>query len=124
MNVVSKTENFWIRFKNVEIDCACLEEERQILRNENQMLKDKLKQYLEDVSVVNGRIGSSKERLRPQSMKIERTISVASAPAAISQEKPRPVTGVEGNLSVAVRSKNLTLPKYKTANIFQSKIKS
>lgn len=101
----------------MEIDCACLEEERQVLRNENDMLKEKLKQYLEDVSVVNGRIGSSKERLRPQSMKIERFSCGASAPAAILQQK-RPVTGVEGNLSVAVRSKSLMQSKEKIPNIF------
>lgn len=111
-------ENFWIRFKNVEIDCACLEEERHGLQKENAMLKEKLKQYLEDVSVVNGRVGSSKERLRPQSMKIERLPCVASAPAAKSKEQRRPVTGVEGNLSVAVRSKSLVQTKAKTPNIF------
>lgn len=113
LNVVSKMENFWIRFKNVEIDCACLEEERQGLRKENEMLKEKLKKYLEDVSMVNGRVGSSKERLRPQSMKIERLPSIASAPMPKTKEQRRPVTGVEGNLSVAVRSKSL-VAKIKT----------
>lgn len=105
-------ENFWLRFKNVEIDCACLEEERQGLRNENDQLKQKLKQYLQDVSMSNGRIGSIKERLRPQSMKIERRDCIASVPAAVSKQ-PRPVTGIEGNLSVAVRSKSL-VQKLKT----------
>lgn len=101
-------ENFWIRFKNVEIDCACLEEERACLKTENQLLKQKLKQYLQDVAVANGRIGSTKEdRLRPQSVKIERTICVASAPTPLTKQRPRPVTGIEGNLSVAVRSKSL-----------------
>lgn len=111
-------ENFWIRYKNVEIDCACLEEERQVLRNENEMLKEKLKRYLEDVSVVNGRVGSSKERLRPQSMKIERTLCVMSAPNPIANHQRRPVTGVEGNLSVAVRSKSLVQSKPKTPNVY------
>lgn len=112
-------ENFWIRYKNVEIDCACLEEERQLLRNENEMLKEKLKQYLEDVSVVNGRVGSSKERLRPQSMKIERRACIKSAPTPISkQQRSRPVTCVEGNLSVAVRSKSLVQTKAKLSNIY------
>lgn len=111
MNVVSKMENFWIRFKNVEIDCACLEEERNILKTENQLLKQKLKQYLQDISVANGRIGSTKEdRLRPHSVKIERTIYVASAPTPLTKQ-PRPVTGIEGNLSVAVRSKSLIQSK-------------
>lgn len=113
LNVVSKMENFWIRFKNVEIDCACLEEERACLKTENQLLKQKLKQYLQDISVANGRIGSMKEedRLRPHSVKIERTICVASAPTPITKSRPRPVTGIEGNLSVAVRSKSLVQPK-------------
>lgn len=111
-------ENFWIRFKNVEIDCACLEEERQVLKNENDQLKDKLKQYLRDVSVSNGRIGSTRERLRPQSMKIERPICPVSTRAAAAKNQQRPVTGVEGNFSVAVRSKILSQPKAKTPNIF------
>lgn len=121
LNVVSKMENFWIRFKNVEIDCACFEEERQVLKNENDHLKEKLKQYLRDVSVSNGRVGSTKERLRPQSMKIERPICPASTRAAAAtgaRNQQRPVTGVEGNFSVAVRSKILLQPKAKTPNIF------
>lgn len=112
-------ENFWIRFKNVEIDCACLEEERQVLKTENDMLKEKLKRYLEDISVVNGRIGSSKERLRPQSMKIVKPMCLpTSAPNPRLMQHRRPVTGVEGNLSVAVRSKSLIQTKSKTPNIF------
>lgn len=104
-------ENFWVRFKNVEIDCACLEQERNILKTENQLLKQKLKQYLQDIAVANGRIGSTKEdRLRPQSVKIERTICVASAPTPLTKQ-PRPVTGIEANLSVAVRSKSLIQTK-------------
>lgn len=111
-------ENFWIRLKNVEIDCACLDEERQVLKNENDLLKEKLKQYVEEISVGNGRVGSSKERLRPQSMKIEKPIcSAASAPNPISRQR-RPVTGIEGNLSVAVRSKSLIQTKVKTPDIF------
>lgn len=106
-------ENFWIRFKNVEIDCACLEEERQTLKNENIMLKEKLRQYLQDISVTNGRIGSTKERLRPQSVKIEKPICIASAPLPITKQHRRPVTGVEGNLSVAVRSKSLVQARIK-----------
>lgn len=113
-------ENFWIRFKNVEIDCFCLEEERLVLRNENDMLKEKLKRYLQDISIANGRVGSTKERLRPQSMKIERPTCVASAPTPLTKQQ-RPVTGVEGNLSVAVRSKSLLQPKVKTPNVYSVK---
>lgn len=103
-------ENFWIRFKNVEIDCACLEEERQTLKTENEMLKEKLKQYLRDISISNGRIGSTKERLRPQSMKMMRPICAVVAKSSTKPQQ-RPVTGVEGNLSVAVRSKRLLQSK-------------
>lgn len=119
LNVVSKMENFWIRLKNVEIDCVCLDEERQELKHENDTLKEKIKQYVEEISVVNGRVGSSNERLRPQSMKIEKPIcAAASASAQIAKQQRRPVTGVEGNLSVAVRSKNLLISKVKTPDIF------
>lgn len=104
-------ENFWIRFKNVEIDCACLDEERNVLKTENEMLKQKLKQYLHEISVANGRIGSTKEdRLRPQSVKIEHKICMASASTPLTKQ-PRPVTGIEANLSVAVRSKSLVQPR-------------
>lgn len=109
-------EHFWTRYKNVEIDCACLEEERRILRKENETLKEKLKQYVQEVTISNGRVGSTKERLRPNSMKIDNGVVFGDA-----TKKPidmrRPVTGVEGNLSVAVRSKNLLQVKIKTPQI-------
>lgn len=101
-------ERFWIRFKNVEIDCACLDEERNVLKTENELLKQKLKQYLQDISVANGRVGSTKEdRLRPHSVKIERSAICLASPYTLQPTKQtRPVTGIEGNLSVAVRSKS------------------
>lgn len=98
-------ENFWIRLKNVEIDCSCLEEERLDLKKKNEILKDKLRQYLQEVSITNGRVGSLEERLRPQSMKIENP-----DPRIVNCKKKqacRPVTGVEANLSVAIRSQLL-----------------
>lgn len=98
-------ENFWIRLTNVEIDCSCMEQERLDLKKENEILKDKLRQYLQEISITNGRVGSVKERLRPQSMKIENP----DPRIPICKKKPahRPVTGVEANLSVAVRSQLL-----------------
>lgn len=110
-------ENFWIRLKNVEIDCSCLEQERFELKKENEVLKDKLRQYLQEVSITNGRVGSTTERLRPQSMKIvnpDRQIPIC-------KKKParRPVTGVEANLSVAVRSQHLVQSRIiKTPGIY------
>lgn len=98
-------ENFWIRLNNVEIDCSCLEQERLDLKKENDILKDKLRQYLHEVSITNGRVGSLKERLRPQSMKIE--IPDPRIPICKIKQARRPVTGVEANLSVAVRSQVL-----------------
>lgn len=103
--IVTKMENFWIRLKNVEIDCSCLEQERHDLKKENEILKNKLRQYLLEVSITNGRVGSLEERLRPQSMKIENS----NQQIPICKKKParRPVTGIEANLSVAVRSQFL-----------------
>lgn len=115
LHIVSKMENFWIRFKNVEIDCACLEEERRILKNENEIAKDKLKQYLKDISMMNGHVESTKHRLRPHSVKIENIPCIDSL-KKVSNVK-RPVTGVEGNLSVAVRSKSLVRANVKTSQI-------
>lgn len=111
-------EHFWTRYKNVEIDCACLEEERRLLRKENETLKEKLKQYVQEVAISNGRIGSTKERLRPNtsSVKIDNGVIVGEA-AKKSMDMRRPVTGVEGNLSVAVRSKHLLQAKIKTPQI-------
>lgn len=116
LHVMAKMEHFWTRHKNVEIDCACLEEERRILRKENEAVKEKLKQYLQEVAISNGRIGSTKERLRPNSMKIEND-AVLGEPARKPSIIRRPVTGVEGNLSVAVRSRSLLQPKIKTPQI-------
>lgn len=112
-------ENFWIRFKNVEIDCACLEQERNELKKENDLLKGKLRRYLEEISITNGRVGATEERLRPQSMKINR-IQCTSVPNTSKKFKnlPRPVTGVEANLSVAVRSHNLVPIKTKIPDVY------
>lgn len=112
-------ENFWIRFKNVEIDCSCLEQERVELRKENEELKEKLRQYLQNISITNGRVGSTNERLRPQSMKIGRILwTHTEMPVCKMAPTRRPVTGVEANLSVAVRSQNLVQNRIKTPSIY------
>lgn len=111
---MSKTEYFWIRFNNAEVDCACLEEERIELRKENARLKDKLREYLTNVALSNGSIGSTKERLRPSSMKIEKVVHIDLTPSANGKPKRRrPVTCIEANLSVAVRSQKLIQTKSK-----------
>lgn len=116
---MSKTEYFWIRFNNAEIDCACLEEERAELRKENARLTDKLRDYLTNVALSNGRIGSTKERLRPSSMKIEKVVHIDLMPSANGKpRRRRPVTCIEGNLSVAVRSQKLVQNKPKIPSFF------
>lgn len=116
---MSRTEYFWIRFNNAQIDCACLEEERIELRKDNARLKNKLRDYLEKVALSNGRIGSTKERLRPSSMKIERVVSIDLTPSANGKpRRRRPVTCIEANLSVAVRSQKLVENKPKIPSFF------
>lgn len=108
-------ENFWIRLNNVEIDCSCLEQERLELKKHNEILKEKLRQYLEEISITNGRVGSLTERLRPQSMKIENPDP--RIPICKKKTMRRPVT-VEANLSVAVRSQLLVQNRIKTPGIY------
>lgn len=120
ISVMSRTEYFWIRFNNAQIDCACLEEERIELRKDNARLKDKLREYLTNVALSNGRIGSTKERLRPSSMKIEKVVHIDLTSAANGKpRRRRPVTCIEGNLSVAVRSQKLIQNKPKMPPFFQ-----
>lgn len=116
-------ENFWIRYKNTELDCACLEEEKINLKKENEQLKDQLRKYLQNMSLTNGRVGSTKERLRPHSMKIEKLAQInVDAPKCAVQVKQnlsqRPVTGIEGNLSAAIRSHQLTQRRIKPCSIY------
>lgn len=122
--VLTKTEHFWIRYNNAQIDCACLEKERAELRKQNALLKEKLKEYLTDISITNGRVGSTNERLRPSSMKVEKVVQIdlkthpllfVNANRGIRR---RPVTCIEGNLSVAVRSQTLNVEKSKAPDVF------
>lgn len=105
-------ENFWIRYNTARLDCASLEEERISLRDENILLKRRLKEYLTNVNVANGGGGVEITQgcfaQRPSSMKIEKVIHIdLTKSTEIKRSKPRPVTCIEGNLSVAVRSRSL-----------------
>lgn len=119
MFIASNLENFWLRYNNARIDCACLSEEKLALKEENRELKEKLKAYLTTVSIANGG-GNAKDKLRPSSMKVERVGHVEGTDGTIGRglrDRRRPVTCFnivqEGNLSVAVRSKNLTSGKFR-----------
>lgn len=97
-----KMEHFWIKYKNVEIDCLCLEEDRSNLKSENEFLKEKLRKYLQHIAVSDNRIDLKE---RPHSMKIER--KGISACTHQKRNVHLSVTGIEGNLSVAIRSQQL-----------------
>lgn len=116
MFVVSNLENFWLRFNSARIDCACLSEEKMALKEENRELKEKLKAYLTTVTIANGG-GNVKDKLRPSSMRVERVGHVElNNEGRGYKDRRRPVTCCvvqEGNLSVAVRSKNLTSGKFR-----------
>ncbi|KAJ6645550.1 Dynein regulatory complex subunit 2 [Pseudolycoriella hygida] len=118
MFIVSNLENFWLRYNSARIDCACLNEEKLALKEENRVLKDKLKAYLTTVTIANGG-GSVKDKLRPSSMKVERIghVEANNVGRCFNKDRRRPVTCVsvvqEGNLSVAVRSKHLTSGKFR-----------
>lgn len=109
MTILSKMDNFWIRYNSVRIDCACLVEEKTALKKENQELKAKLKIYLTNVTIAGGSGGDAKDKLRPSSMKVDK-IGHVDYPAfnvvttGIGKLRRRPVTCIEGNLSNAVRS--------------------
>lgn len=121
MAILSDMENFWMRYNNASIDCACLAEEKATLKSENRQLKDQLKMYLTNVTIVEGSGGTAKAKLRPSSMRVERCeMTVASGSGGggdgfgksgvglySSKQRRRPVTCIEGNLSQAVRSRSL-----------------
>lgn len=120
MFVASNLENFWVRYNNARIDCACLSEEKAALKEENRELKERLKAYLTTVTIADGSGGNSRDKLRPSSMKIERVAYVdvnGNGVRGLNRDRRRPVTCFnvvqEGNLSVAVRSRNLTLGKFR-----------
>lgn len=122
--VMDKMENFWLRYNNARIDCLCLEQERASLKSENLVLKQKLREYLTNMAISGGNAESSNERLRPHSMKVEKLVTIdlrKNASEMMSEKnrsKRRPVTCIEGNLSVAVRSQKLLEERVKIPDIF------
>lgn len=123
---LGQVENFWTRYNNARIDCASLEEERTALKRENIILQQKLKEYLSNICLNNGGFQSESERLRPTSMKVEKIVHIDLATNSQTIIKSgnkklprrRPVTSIEANLSVAVRSQKLIQERIRAPCIF------
>ncbi|CRL03083.1 CLUMA_CG016481, isoform A [Clunio marinus] len=113
-HMYDKLEKFWMRYNRTRIDCACLQEEKMSLQKQNKELKMKLKEYLVTVNMTNGQPAQKNERFanRPSSMKIEKIehIAISSKNQLIKNSKKdkRPVTCIEGNLSIAVRQMKIS----------------
>lgn len=121
MAVLTELDQFWIRFNNAQIDCACLGEEKAALLMENRDLKDKLKIYLTNVTIAEGSGGNAREKLRPSSMKVEKIGYIDfnnGEKLASLRVRRRPVTCIEANLCNAVRSRSLVSNKLKLPNYF------
>lgn len=105
---------FWDRYNKVRLDCACLIEEKALLQQENNRLKMRMKNYLVDIS-MHTTVGDRSLRLgqRPKSMTIEKVECIELGGIRSANESRhanryrRPVTCIEGNLSVAIRSHKL-----------------
>lgn len=124
MAIIADMEHFWVRFNSANIDCACLAEEKAALKMENRQLKDQLKMYLTNVTIAEGSGGIVHAKLRPSSMRVERcgtaTLTTASGAdrAKQRQQRRRPVTCIEGNLSQAVRSRSLVDAKVRMPDVY------
>lgn len=115
----SKMDHFWEKYNRVRLDCACLMEEKSFLQSENNRLKIRMKRYLLDLTMMGNPTssGSRTQQLgqRPKSMTIEKVecIELSRQPTSKpskriqSSTSYRPVTCIEGNLSVAIRSQRL-----------------
>lgn len=112
----SQLDNFWRRYNKTKIDCACMKEEKQAMKTENSRLKALLKEYLVNVNIATGTTIKSKYDkfiARPQSMKVEKVVHIdLNKTSAVKGDnktmRRRPVTCIEANFSVAVRSQKLT----------------
>ncbi|XP_059619803.1 dynein regulatory complex subunit 2 [Phlebotomus argentipes] len=115
----SRMENFWIRFNRARLDCAYLQEERVTLQQSNRALRHQLREYLVAVTMKSTRCGDAHllER-RPRSMKVEKVVHIELPRRKVHPKLRRPVTCIEGNLSVAVRSQQLAQSKFRAAQIF------
>ncbi|XP_055532837.1 dynein regulatory complex subunit 2 isoform X1 [Wyeomyia smithii] len=122
--IAKKFENFWMRFNKARIDCACLKEEKQQLLEENERLKNQLKEYLITVNMNNGGSLESNETLlakRPSSMKVEKVIHIDlknNSNKFTKNGQRRPVTCIEGNLSNAIRSNKLLEIRTKSTKLY------
>jgi hypothetical protein len=110
LDVTQRLEKFWMRYNNAKIDCSCLREEKVMLQADNHRLKLKIKNYLMNVNMAAGCVGNSRNGgliSRPQSMIVERVVHIDIESMKLRNKKKRPVTCIEANMSVAVRSVKL-----------------
>lgn len=112
-------EYFWMRLNRAQVDKLCLLEEKRSLIKENDFLKNKLRQHLAKVAVADGVPdgGCNNRILRPHSMKVEKVMHIKLNELETGKTK-RPVTCVEGNMCVAVRSRSLVTTKAKISEIY------
>jgi hypothetical protein len=115
LDTTQRLEKFWQRFNNAKIDCCCLREEKLTLQADNHRLRLKIKTYLMSVNMATGCVTNSGHNMdyatRPQSMRVERVIHIDIEAMKAERKTKRPVTCIEANLSVAVRSGTLTALK-------------
>lgn len=109
---LEQMSQFWDRYNKVRLDCACLAEEKAALERENNNLKMRMKNYLVDISMHNSSSSNNALRLgnRPTSMtiaRVERREPSRIRTATAQSHRTRPMTCIEGNLSVAIRSRKL-----------------
>jgi hypothetical protein len=112
LDTTQRLEKFWQRYNNAKIDCCCLREEKLTLQADNHQLKLKIKNYLMSVNMASGCVTNSGYNMeysvnRPQSMRVERVIHIDIEAMKAERKTKRPVTCIEANLSVAVRSERL-----------------
>lgn len=105
---------FWRRYNKTKIDCACMREEKQAMKSENIRLKAVLKDYLVNINICTGTTIKSRDEQfipRPQSMKVEKVMHIDLGKTSLGKGelrgRRRPVTCIEANMSVAVRSQKL-----------------
>ncbi|GAB0088940.1 coiled-coil domain-containing protein 65 [Sergentomyia squamirostris] len=115
----SRMENFWIRFNRARLDCAYLQEEKVTLQQSNRALRQQLREYLVAVTMKSTRCGDAHLLgRRPRSMKVEKVVHIELPRRKMQTKVRRPVTCIEGNLSVAVRSERLVQSKFRPPQLF------
>lgn len=116
-------DTLWVQLNNAKVDIECLTKDRKQLMKQESELKLQIKKYLSSYILQNG--GSDelgRNHLRPTSTKIENIIRIDLNLTGLTKEsvgenkrKSRPITSIEGNMSVAVRSKQLLKVKRRPA---------